>query len=142
LKREDGTGDVRVLHRNLFLPLRTRILEELPAPPTEPDDCIQAGNMADPIQEDQEDSSEDEQDSDNSVDGGDESVSTRPWTRRQGAPQVLVDTQPLSKCSVNAAPSLLQEQRGTMIEECLGYTERIFKWATSSWEGLYPWPTM
>ena len=32
--REDGEGDVRILHRNLLLPPRTRIPEEEPDPPS------------------------------------------------------------------------------------------------------------
>ena len=49
-RREDGTGNVRVLHRNLLLPLRTRILdEELPAPHEEIEDCNQFGTLEDPI---------------------------------------------------------------------------------------------
>ena len=50
VRREDGTGGVRVLHRNLLLPFRTRIFdEELPDPSQEPEDCSQSGTMEDPI---------------------------------------------------------------------------------------------
>ena len=112
IRREDGTGNLRVLHRNLLLPLRTRILdEELPALHEEPEDCNQSRALEDPIQEDQKGSSEDEQDPDNvSEDSNNQSVSTRPWTRSQGTPPVLVGTQSLSKCSLNTPPSLLPEQ--------------------------------
>ena len=34
VRREDGEGDVRILHRNLLLPSRTRIPEEEPDPPS------------------------------------------------------------------------------------------------------------
>ena len=119
IRREDGTGNVRVLYSNLLVPLRTRILdEELPVPHEELEDCNQSGILEDPIQEDQEDSSEEEQDPDNiSEHGDDQSVPTRSWTRSQGPPPVLVGTQSLSKCSLNTPPSLLPEQGGAYINQ-------------------------
>ena len=141
VRREDGTGGVRVLHRNLLLPLRTRIFdEELPAPSQEPGDSNQSGTLEDPIHEDQEDSSEDEQDPDNILeDGDDTSVSTRPWTRSQGPPPVLVGTQSLSKCSLNNPPSCLQEPGGATVTKPKGYTGRLIGWVSSMWEELHWW---
>ena len=141
VRREDGTGGIRVLHRNLLLPLRTRILEEEPSgPPDEPEDSNQSGTVEDPIDEDQEDSSEDDQDPDNiSEDGGDNSVSTRPWTRSQRLPPVLVGTQFLSKCSLNSPPSLLQEQGEATVVRPKSYTGRLVGWASSMWEELHLW---
>ena len=83
IRREDGEGGIRVLHRNLLLPFKTRILDEELTPQSTPkeelEDCTQTGTLEDPIQEDHEDSSEDEQDPDSVSRNGDEpSVSTRP----------------------------------------------------------------
>ena len=141
VRREDGTGGIRVLHRNLFLPLRTSIFdEEHPAPSQEPGDSNQSGTMEDPIHEDQKDSSEDEQDPDqDSEDGGDISVSTRPWTRSQGPPPVLVGTKSLSKRSLNDPPSLLQTQGGATVSRPKEYTGRLVGWFSSMWDELHLW---
>ena len=115
IRKEDGEGGIRILHRNLLLPFKTRILDEeltpQSTPQEEPEDSTQTGTLEDPIQEDQEDSSEDEQDPHSVSRNGDEpSVSTRPWTRSQGPPPVLLGTQSLSKCCLNSTPYLLEEQ--------------------------------
>ena len=56
--------------------------------PDESEDVNLTGPMEEPIQENQDDSSEDEQDSNSvSEDDEDKVVSTRPWTRSQGPPQ-------------------------------------------------------
>ena len=108
IRREDGEGGIRILHRNLLLPFKTRILDEELTPQSTPQeelvDSTQAGTLEDPIQEDQEDSSEDEQDPDSVSRNG---VSTRPWTRSQGPPPVLVGTQSLSK--LNSFPAARAE---------------------------------
>ena len=94
IRKEDGTGKTRVLHRNLLLPFRSRILEE-EIPPLSPDpvDDNQFADQVESIQENQEDSSEDEQSSQSdSDDDDDKSVPARPWTRSQGPPPALVGT--------------------------------------------------
>ena len=95
VRREDGEGRVRVLHRNVLLPFKTRILDgetaPQPTPQEEPEDCNQTGTLEDPTQEDQEDSPDDKHSPDSVPQSGDEpSVSTRPWTRSQDPPAVLV----------------------------------------------------
>ena len=138
IRKEDGTGKIRVLHRNILLPLRTRILDGEPSPqPEELDNSNQAGNQEETILENKEDSSEDEQDSQIiSEDGDDSSVPTRPWTRSQGPPPALVGTQSLSKCSSQAPPTLLLPQERVPSEASEGYTGRLVGWATSMWGGL------
>ena len=127
IRKEDGTGKIRVLHRNLLLPLRTRIMDGEPSPqPEELDNSSQAGNQEEPTLESQEDSSEDEQDSQSiSEYGDDSSVPTRPWTRSQGPPPALVGTQSLSKCSLQAPPTLLLQQERVPSEAPEGYTGRL-----------------
>ena len=142
LGREDGTGKVRILHRNLLLPLRSRILEDESPPPTqkpeEPEDVNQSGPMEEPIQKNQSDSSEDEQDSNSvSEDDEDQSVPTRPWTRSQGPPPALVGTQTLSKCTLNLPPSLEGNQEGGQPDVPIGYTGRVIGWASTMWDGLH-----
>ena len=114
IRREDGTGKIRVLHRNLLLPFKTRIMDEEVTPPHIDNDRNQAGNSRwTLLMKIQEESSDSEQDPDDVSEEGDEpSVSTRPWTRSQGPPPALVGTQSLSKCSLNSPPSLLQEPGG------------------------------
>ena len=141
VRREDGTGKIRILHRNLLLSLRTRILEDEPPPPTqepqEPEDVNQTGPMTESIQENQEDSLEDEQDSTNdSEDGEDQSVSTRPWTRSQGSPPALVGTQTLSKCNLSSPPSMDVHQEGGQRYVPTGYTGKVIGWASSVFEDL------
>ena len=49
VQKEDSTGKIRILHRNLLLPLRTRIPEEdiePPSPPTSPS----SSQVADPTE--------------------------------------------------------------------------------------------
>ena len=97
----------------------------------------QAGNQEEPTLESQEDSSEDEQDSKSiSEDGDDSSVPTRPCTRSQGPPPALVGIQSLSKCSLQAPPTLLLQQERVPSEAPEGYTGRLVGWATSMWGGL------
>ena len=144
IRREDGEGGIRVLHRNLLLPFKTRILDEELTPQSTPqeelEDCTQTGTIEDSIQEDQEDSSEDEQDPGSVSRNGDEpSVSTRPWTRSQGPPPALVGTQSLSKCCLNSIPSLLQEQGGETTAKPKGYAGRLMGWSASMWEELNHW---
>ena len=144
IRREDGEGGIRILHRNLLLPFKTRILDEeltpQSAPQEELEESTQTVTIEDPIQEDQEDSSENEQDPDSVSRNGDEpSVSTRPWTRSQGPPPVLVGTQSLSKCCLNSTPYLLQEQGGETTAKPKGYAGRLMGWATSMWEELHHW---
>ena len=112
IKREDGEGGIRILHRNLLLPFKTRILDEeltpQSTPQEEPEDSNQVATLEDSTQEDQEDSLEDPQSPDSVSEDGDEpSVSTRPWARSQGPPPTLVSTKSLSKCSLNSTPTLL-----------------------------------
>ena len=65
IRREDGTGNVRVLHRNLLLPFKTRIMDEEVSPPhTDNGDDSQAGTLEDSTEENQEESSDSEQDPD------------------------------------------------------------------------------
>ena len=139
IRKEDGTGKIRILHRNLLLPLRTRILDEESPPPTkELDDSSQAGNPVESIQESQEDSLEDEQDSQSvSKNGDDQSMSTRPWTRSQGPPPALLGTQSLSRCSLQSPPTLLQRQEGVPDEIPRGYTGRLVAWTSSFFEELH-----
>ena len=61
IRKEDGTGNIRVVHRNLLLPFRSRILDEdtIPYSP-DPVDDSQSDEQVESIQEDQEDSPEDE----------------------------------------------------------------------------------
>jgi len=141
LRKEDGTGKIRILHRNLLLPLRTRILDDGPPPPeTEPEmpeNSSQAETLDESIQENQEDSSEDEQDSGSIAESdGEQSVSTRPWTRSQGPPPALVGTQSLSKCTLNTPPSLVIDQEGGQDDVPRGYTGRLVGWASSMLEDL------
>ena len=144
IKREDGEGGIRILHRNLLLPFKSRILdEELPPQPTphkEPEGDNQAGTSEDPAQEDHEDSLEDPQ-SPTIVpkNGGEPSVSTRPWTRSQGPPPALVGTKSLSKCGLNSTPTFLQEQVGEPTAVLRGYAGRLMGWASSMWEELHHW---
>ena len=60
VRREDGTGKIRILHRNLLLPLRTRILEDEPLSinpeSDESENVNHAGPIEESIQENQEDS--------------------------------------------------------------------------------------
>ena len=141
IRREDGTGNVRVLHRNLLLPFKTRIMDEEVLPPhTNNKDDNQAGTPMDSTKENQEESSDSEQDPDDISEEGDEpSVSTRPWTRSQGPPPALVGTQSLSRCSLNSPPSLLQELGGATKAEPKGFTGRLVGWASSMWEEFHPW---
>ena len=85
IKREDGEGGVRTLHRNLLLPFKTRVLDEEVTPQLPPqeelEDSNQVGTSEDPAQEDHEDSLADPQSPISASRSGDEpSVSTRPWT--------------------------------------------------------------
>ena len=144
VRKEDGTGKVRILHRNLLLPLRTRILDGGPPPPEpeqdepdEPEDSSQAGIMDESIQENQEDSSEDEQGSDSISDNdGGQSVSTRPWTRSQGPPPGLVGTQTLSKCTLSEPPPMVCNMEGGQEVVPRGYSGRVVGWASSVWEDI------
>ena len=133
----------RYFIENHFLPFRTKILDEEPMAPqdqNQPEDDSQAGTQQDSTQEDQEDSSSEEQSPDScSEDGDDTSVSTRPWTRSQGPPPALTGTQSLSKCCLNAPPSLLQEQVGARMARPTGYTNRLVGWASSLLEELHFW---
>ena len=47
IQREDGEGGIRILHRNLLLPFKTRILDEeltpQSTPQEEPEDSNQVG---------------------------------------------------------------------------------------------------
>ena len=136
VKREDGTGNIKVLHRNLLLPLRPRILEE-DTPPLSPDpvDDNQSEEEVEPIQESQGDSSDDGQDSQpNSDDDEAPSVSTRPWTRSQGPPPALVGTTSLSKCSFNSQPILVPHQDILMG----GHSGRLLGWASPLWREIQP----
>ncbi|MCG8623602.1 MAG: hypothetical protein MJE68_16620, partial [Proteobacteria bacterium] len=138
IKREDGEGGVRILHRNLLLPFKTRVLDEEVTPQEEQEDDNQTGITEDSIHEDQEDSSEDKQDpTDISEDGDGTSVSTRPWTRSQGPPPVLVGTQSLSKCCLNSAPPSFDEERETTSAEPLGFANGLRRWANSLWGKLH-----
>ena len=141
IRREDGTGNVRVLHRNLLLPFKTRIMDEEVSPPhTDNVDDNQAGTLVDSTEENQEESSDSEQDPDDISEEGDEpSVSTRPWTRSQGPLPALVGTQSLSRCSLNSPPSLLQELGGATKTKPKGFTGRLVGWASSMWEEFHPW---
>ena len=143
VRREDGEGGVRVLHRNLLLPFKTRILDgeatPQPTPQEEPEDCNQTGTSEDPTQEDQEDSPDDVQSPSVPQSGDEVSVSTRPWTRSQGPPPVLVGTKSLSKCGLNSTPSLLPEQGGGVTAIPRGYAGSVLGWATSLWEDYLPW---
>ena len=80
IQKEDGTGKVRVLHRNLLLPLRSRILDEETTPhSTDPVDDNQSDEQVESIQEDQEESPEDNTDSQSvSEDHDDQFVPARP----------------------------------------------------------------
>ena len=61
LRREDGTGGIRTLHRNHLLPFRRKILEEgNPTSTVELEDSNQTGTIKVPVQKDSGDSSEDE----------------------------------------------------------------------------------
>ena len=136
IRREDGTGNVRILHRNLLLPFRTRIMdEEVPPPHVDNEDDSQAGILMDSAEENQEESSDSEQDPD---DISEEGVSTRPWTRSQGPPPALVGTQSLSRCSLNSPPSL-REPGGSTKVKSKGFTGRLVGWASSMWEEFHPW---
>ena len=144
IKREDGEGGIRILHRNLLLPFKSRILDEeltpQPTPHREPEGGNQAGTSEDPAQEDHEDSLEDPQSPTTVQKNGDEpSVSTRPRTRSQGPPPVLVGTKSLSKCGLNSTPTLLQEQVGDPTAMPRGYAGRLMGWDTSMWEELHNW---
>ena len=139
LRREDGTGGIRTLHRNHLLPFRTKILEEdNPTPPVELEDSNQTGTSKDPVQEDSGDSSEDETDPMDVSKCGDNSVSTRPWTRSQGPPPALVGTQSLSKCGLSSPLSWLQEPGGVMTPYPMGYTGRLMGWTPTMWEEPKP----
>ena len=82
VRKEDGTGKIRILHRNLLLPLRTRILEEDTTPLLpEPENSNQSAEPVESIQDDPEDLPEDEDDSQSISEDDEPSVSTRPWTR-------------------------------------------------------------
>ena len=134
IRKEDGTGKTRVLHRNLLLPFRSRILEE-EIPPLSPDpvDDNQSDDQVESIQENSEDSSEDEQDSQIDSDEDDvSSVPTRPWTRSQGPPPALVGTRSLSKCSYNPQPSLLPQQ--DILSQ--GYSGRLVGWTSPLWRDV------
>ena len=134
IRKEDGTGKTRVLHRNLLLPFRSRILEE-EIPPLSPDpvDDNQSDDQVESIQENSEDSSEDEQDSQIDSDEDDvSSVPTRPWTRSQGPPPALVGTRSLSKCSYNQQPSLLPQQ--DILSQ--GYSGRLVGWTSPLWKDV------
>ena len=104
VQREDGEGDVRILHRNLLLPLRTRIPEEEPDPPSpslysssnpvfEPEESLKDEQEVDPVAY---------ADSQSEIEEDEPSVSERPWTRSQGPPPALVGTKALSKCILNS----------------------------------------
>ena len=132
LRREDGTGGIRTLHRNHLLPFRTKILEkDNPTPPVELEDSNQTRTIEDPIQKDSGDSSEHEIDPVVVSSGGDNSVSTRPWTRSQGPPPALAGTQSLFKCSLNSPPSLPPKQGGVSVAKPKGY-------AGNYWDGPPP----
>ena len=122
---------------NHLLPFRTKILEEdNPTPPVELvelDDSNQTGTIKDPVQEDSGDSSEDDIDHVNVSSGGDNSVSTRTWTRSQGPPPVLVGTQSLSKCSLNVTLTLLPKQGGVTVAKPKGLGGKLLGWANSLW---------
>ena len=141
VRREDGTGKIRILHRNLLLPLRTRILEDEITPTTqEPDESENVnltGPTEEPIQENQDDSSEDEQDSNSvSEDDEDKVVSTRPWTRSQGPPPALVGTKNPFQMHSKHTPSMIINQEGGQNDVPIGYTGRVIGWASSIWEDL------
>ena len=137
IQAEDGTGKVRIVHRNLLLPLRTRIPEdevEEPPSPAEPENSNQA-ESEDFTQDDQESDPESEDNLQQTSESDDEpSVSTRPWTRSQGPPPALVDTQPLSKCTLSSQPSMDPQQ--DVVPR--GYTGKLIGWANSMLDHL-PW---
>ena len=126
VRKEDGTGKIRILHRNLLLPLKTRILED--ETPQEPENSNQSDEPVESIQDDQEDLPVDEEYSQSPSDDDEPSVSTRPWTRSQGPPPVLVGTKSLSKCSHNSpAPT-------SHTDVLSGYTGKVeCNWASSVW---------
>ena len=133
---------MRILHRNLLLPLRSRILEDESPPPAqkpeEPEYVNQSGPMEEPIQKNQSDFSEDEQDSNSvSEDDEDQSVPTRPSTRSQGPPPALVGTKTLSKCTLSLPLSLEGNQEGGQPDVPIGYTGRVIGWASTMWDGLH-----
>ena len=131
-------GGVRILHRNLLLPFKTRVLDDEITPQEEPEDCNQTGTIEDSIHEDQEDSSEDEQNpTDVSKDGDETSVSTRPWTRSQGPPPAMVDTNSLSKCVMDKSPTLPQEEGGDIIPKPPRSVKSLRRWANSLWVKLH-----
>ena len=100
IRKEDGTGNIRIVHRNLLLPFRSRILDEDTTPHSpDPVDDSQSYEQVESIQEDQEESPEDETDSQSVSEDDYQAVSARPWKRSQGPPPALVGTTSLSKCT-------------------------------------------
>ena len=133
IRREDGTGNMRVIHRNLLLPFRSRILDEATTPHSpDPVDDSQSDEQVESIQEDQEDSPEDETDSQSVSEDDDPAVSARPWTRSQGPPPALVGTTSLSKCSFNSQHSLLPYQ----VVLTRGHSGRLVGWASPLWRDV------
>ena len=64
IQKEDGTGKNRVLHRNLLIPLRSKVLDEDTTPHSpDPVDDSQSDEQVESIQEHQEESPEDDIDS-------------------------------------------------------------------------------
>ena len=133
IRKEDGTGNIRVVHRNLLLPFRSRILDEDTTPHSpDPVDDSQSDEQVESIQEDQEDSPEDEVDSQSVSEDDEQAGSARPWTRSQGPPPALVGTTSLSKCSFSSQHSLLPYQDVLT----RGHSGRLVGWASPLWRDV------
>ena len=101
VQKEDDTGKIRILHRNLLLPLRTKIPGDDLSPSSttsQPSSSHVAGPEV-PTMDEPDINATCELELQSATEDDDQIVSTRPWTRSQGPPPALTGTPPLSKCA-------------------------------------------
>ena len=130
IQREDGKGKIRILHRNLLLPLRTKIPEEEMESSSNPG----SSQVADPAEEpfpQEVNNPEEEEESQLEPQSDEPSVSTKPWTRSQGPPLATAGSVFISKCVTD-----------DWYSECFGdwvyptLTNRMMDCFTSFWEDV------
>ena len=131
VQKEDGTGKIRILHRNLLLPLRTKITEEEIEPLSSDPSSSQVADSAVESFPKEEINSEEEKESQSEPQSDEQSLSTRHWKRSQGPPLATADSVSTSKCVTE-----------DWYSECFGdwvyppLTTRIVKCLTSFWENV------
>ena len=126
VQKEDGTGKIRILHRNLLLPLRTKI----PGDDLSPSSTTSQPRPEVPTMDEPDINATHELELQSATEDDDQIVSTRPWTRSQSPPIALAGTPPLSKCALNA------DLMGDPDELQQGLTYRVSGWVSSMWKEL------